>query len=136
MDPSTVKLLFLAVPMLGVVVVGVMMVVLYIRNVLDKVSDESTRYSRLRREEYQDQRLNVALRGWPRFSCSCCSPQYLSGFFRKGRTTKCTKDAPAFSRGEESRKDSLSKSVCLTPYSSVPTLPAIRFCGRCRYHFP
>lgn len=70
MDPSTVKLLFLAVPMLGVVVVGVMVVVLYIRNVLDEVSDESTRYSRLLREEYQDQRLNVALRGWPRFSCS------------------------------------------------------------------
>lgn len=86
MDPSTVKLLFLAVPMLGVVVVGVMMVVLFIRNVLDEVSDESTRYSRLRREEYQDQRLNVALRGWPRFSCSCCLPQYLSGFSKKGRT--------------------------------------------------
>jgi len=63
MDPSTVKLLFLAVPILGVVVIAVMMVVLFIRNVLDEVSDESTRYSRLRREEYQDQRLNVALRG-------------------------------------------------------------------------
>lgn len=63
MDPSTVKLLFLAVPMLGVVVIAVMMVVLFIRSVLDEVSDESTRYSRLRREEYQDQRLNVVLRG-------------------------------------------------------------------------
>jgi len=63
MDPSTVKLLFLAVPVLGVVVVGVMMVVLYVHNVLEEINDESTRHSRYRREEYQDQRLHVALRG-------------------------------------------------------------------------
>lgn len=70
MDPSTVKLLFLSVLALGVVVVGVLMIVLFMRSVFKEVTDESTRYSRQRREQYQDQRLNVALRGWPRFSCS------------------------------------------------------------------
>lgn len=63
MDPSTVKLLFLSAPVLGVVVIGVLMIVLYMRSVFEEVTDESARYSPHRREDYQAQRLRTALYG-------------------------------------------------------------------------
>lgn len=63
MDPSTVKLLFLAAPVLGVVVIGALMIVLFMRSVFDEVSDESTYDSPHRREDYQAQRLCTALYG-------------------------------------------------------------------------
>ena len=63
MDPSTVKLLFLSVLALGVVVIVALMIVLYLHSVFKEVTDESTRYSPHRREQYQDQRLRTALYG-------------------------------------------------------------------------
>ena len=63
MDPSTVKLLFLSALALGVVVIVALMIVLYLHSVFKEVTDESTRYSPHRREQYQDQRLRTALYG-------------------------------------------------------------------------
>lgn len=63
MDPSTVKLLFLSVLALGVVVIVALMIVLYLHSVFKEVTDDSTRYSPHRREQYQDQRLRTALYG-------------------------------------------------------------------------
>ena len=63
MDPSTVKLLFLAVLTLGMAVIVALMIVLYLRSVFEEVTDDSTRYSPHRREDYQAQRLRVTLYG-------------------------------------------------------------------------
>ena len=63
MDPSTVKLLFLSVLALGVVVIVALMILLYLHSVFKEVTDDSTRYSPHRREQYQDQRLRTALYG-------------------------------------------------------------------------
>lgn len=63
MDPTTTTLIVFSILALGVVAAGVLTVVLYMRIVFREINDDSARYSRLRREDYQAQQLRVALTG-------------------------------------------------------------------------
>lgn len=57
------KTLILLCLTMGVAVATVLTIGLYLRNVFDEVSDDATRYSHHRREDYQAQRLRIALFG-------------------------------------------------------------------------
>lgn len=57
---KTLILLFLT---MGVSVATVLTIGLFMRNVFDEVSDDATRYSPHRREDYQAQRLRISLFG-------------------------------------------------------------------------
>lgn len=63
MDPTTTTLIVFSSLALGVVAAAVLTVVLYMRIVFREINDDSARYSRLRREDYQAQQLRVALTG-------------------------------------------------------------------------
>lgn len=57
------KTLILLCLALGVVVATILTIGLFIRNVFDEVNDDAARYSPHRREDYQAQRLRIALFG-------------------------------------------------------------------------
>ena len=63
MSTSTFELIALSILALGVVAAAVLTIVLYMRIVFREINDDSARYSRLRREDYQAQQLRVALTG-------------------------------------------------------------------------
>lgn len=63
MDPTTTTLIVFSILALGVVAAAVLTIVLYMRIVFREINDDSARYSRLRREDYQAQQLRVALTG-------------------------------------------------------------------------
>lgn len=63
MDPTTTTLIVFSSLALGVVASVVLTIVLYMRIVFREINDDSARYSRLRREDYQAQQLRVALTG-------------------------------------------------------------------------
>lgn len=63
MDPTTTALMVFSSLALGVVAAAVLTIVLYMRIVFREINDDSARYSRLRREDYQAQQLRVALTG-------------------------------------------------------------------------
>lgn len=63
MDPTTTTLIVFSSLALGVVAAAVLTIVLYMRIVFREINDDSARYSRLRREDYQAQQLCVALTG-------------------------------------------------------------------------
>ncbi len=63
MDPTTTTLIVFSSLALGVVAAAVLTIVLYMRIVFREINDDSARYSRLRREDYQAQQLRVALTG-------------------------------------------------------------------------
>lgn len=63
MDPTTTTLIVFSSLALGVVTAAVLTIVLYMRIVFREINDDSARYSRLRREDYQAQQLRVALTG-------------------------------------------------------------------------
>lgn len=63
MDSSTAALIVLSSLALGVVAAVVLTIVLYMRIVFKEINDDTARHSHLRREDYQDQRLQVALTG-------------------------------------------------------------------------
>lgn len=57
------KTLILLCLTMGVAAAAVLTVGLFMRNVFDEVSDDAARHSPHRREDYQDQRLRIALFG-------------------------------------------------------------------------
>lgn len=57
------KTLILLCLTMGVAVATVLTIGLFMRNVFNEVSDDAARYSPHRREDYQDQRLCIALYG-------------------------------------------------------------------------
>ena len=57
------KTLILLCLTMGVAVATVLTIGLFMRNVFDEVSDDAARYSPHRREDYQAQRLRIALFG-------------------------------------------------------------------------
>ena len=63
MSTSTFEIIVLSGLALGVVAAAVLTIVLYMRIVFREINDDSARYSRLRREDYQAQQLRVALTG-------------------------------------------------------------------------
>lgn len=63
MDPTTTALMVFSSLALGVVAAAVLTIVLYMRIVFREINDDSARYSRLRREDYQAQQLRIALTG-------------------------------------------------------------------------
>lgn len=63
MDTTAIEPLIFIVLTLGVIAIMGLTCVLFARNILQEVDDEHAEYSRYRREEYQKERVHIALLG-------------------------------------------------------------------------